>query len=57
MATLFALLNAANLLSYFLGPSVSLLTIVGWMPLIVAMVRTLEPYPYPYPYPQPYPYL
>ena len=43
MATLFALLNAANLLSYFLGPSVSLLTIVGWMPLIVAMVRTLEP--------------
>merc|ERR1719272_1650769 len=40
VATLFALLNAANLLSYFLGPSVSLLTIVGWMPLIVAMVRT-----------------
>ena len=39
VATLFALLNAANLLSYFLGPSVSLLTLVGWLPLLVAMVR------------------
>ena len=29
-----------NLLGYFLGPSVSLLTLTGWMPLLVALVRT-----------------
>jgi len=40
VATLFALLNAANLLAYFLGPSVALLSLVGWLPLLVALVRT-----------------
>jgi hypothetical protein len=40
VAYLFALLNAANLLGFFLGPSVSLLTLTGWMPLLVALVRT-----------------